>query len=447
MARRAQQVKLDSITSRKRLAARHEVYWNTISPGCSLGYRRPGNNKAGVWYVKFVPSRSGGGRRSIYETLGPADDMLPADGVTALSYEQARKKANEWFPAALERSTGDRPHVRGYTVKDACEDYLHNSDSPYALERTKTTVDANIIPHLGNVPVEKLTRNRIKGWMDELVANRRRKPSNGIAPDSDEALRRSKDTVNRILRVLKAALNYALNEGRVHCTGLAWRTAKQYRNVGQNRTRFLSDTEMRNFVDACPMPFRNLVRAALYSGARYGELLRLDVRDFDAVSATLFIDQSKSPAPRQVFLDPEAAKFFADVCKGRGGNELMFPPPEGEEWGHMQTHRMMIAVAKTAKIEPLTFHELRHTAASRWARQGLSLAEIAAQLGHGKPDHPDIRMTLRYAHLCRDSLAKKIRGMKPMRIYTRPRKPRKAVLTTADTLVAGSVKPRTHRIQ
>ena len=65
-----------------------------------------------------------------------------------------------------------------------------------------------------------------------------------------------------------------------------------------------------------------------------------------------------------------------------------------------------------AGIEPLTFHELRHSAASRWARQGLSLAEMAQQLGHA-----DIRMTQRYAHLCQQTLANKIRQMPAMGIY------------------------------
>ena len=72
----------------------------------------------------------------------------------------------------------------------------------------------------------------------------------------------------------------------------------------------------------------------------------------------------------------------------------------------------MEAACQAAEIEPLTFHELRHSAASRWARQGLSLAEIAQQLGHA-----DIRMTQRYAHLCQQTLANKIRQMPAMGIY------------------------------
>jgi integrase len=435
MARRAKQVKLDSPTARKRLAARHGVYWNTVSQCCCLGYRRADNSKAGSWYMKYQSLKSSGWQRAV-ETVGAADDLMAADGLTSFSYEQARAKAVEWFTLAAQQATGGVSRRKGYTVADACEDYLRSQrmNSLYA-NRTKSTVDANIVPHLGTAMVEKLKRARIEEWMTTLAENRRRIPSNGVEPGTEEALRRSKDTVNRVLRVLKAALNYALNEGKVSCSGMAWRSVKQFRNVGQNRTRFLSDTEARNFVSTCPTPFRNLVRAALYSGARYGELLRLRVCDFESVSGTLFIAQSKSGKPRRVFLDAESIKFFADVCGSRTAHAPMFSP-EGETWGHMQTHRMMVAAAKAASIDPLTFHELRHSAASRWARQGLSLAEIAQQLGHA-----DTRMTLRYAHLCQDTLANKIRAMRPMRIYTKTPKPRKAALTVE------IAKPQTNAIQ
>ena len=46
------------------------------------------------------------------------------------------------------------------------------------------------------------------------------------------------------------------------------------------------------------------------------------------------------------------------------------------------------------------------------ARQGLSLGEIAQQLGHA-----DVRMSQRYAHLCQQTLANKIRQMPAMGIY------------------------------
>src|ERR671923_1116079 len=108
MALRANQPKLDTATARAKLSARHAAYWNNLSAGFSLGYRRATNTKAGMWYFKFVPSKEAGVGR-VEETLGAADDKLPADGVTIFSYEQVRKRAAEWLPTALQKSTGVVP--------------------------------------------------------------------------------------------------------------------------------------------------------------------------------------------------------------------------------------------------------------------------------------------------------------------------------------------------
>ncbi|MGH9637075.1 MAG: tyrosine-type recombinase/integrase [Candidatus Angelobacter sp.] len=419
MARRANQPKLDTPSARKRLAARHGVYWNVIAKGAQLGYRRNSATKPGVWYARFRAPKEilleTSLQRKQQDVMGVSDDFSTANGLTILSYEQARAKAVQWFTGRARNMAEGGGADAEYTVAKACEDYLiRRHGKSIDAGRTESMVNANIIPHLGACIVDKLTRARLEKWMTNLAENRRRKPGNGVDPSSPEALRRSKDTTNRVLRVLKAALNYALDENKIGCSGQAWRAVKQFRNVEQNRTRFLTDTEARNLVDACAIPFGNLVRAALYSGARYGEILELKVCDFDSVSGKLLIAHSKSGKPRWVRLDAEAELFFGDVCKGCGPGDLMFPPPNGIAWGKMETYREMKLAVTAAKIGALSFHSLRHAAASRWARHGLSLVEIASQLGHA-----DTRITLRYAHLCADTLTSKVRQMPAMGIYER----------------------------
>lgn len=46
-----------------------------------------------------------------------------------------------------------------------------------------------------------------------------------------------------------------------------------------------------------------------------------------------------------------------------------------------------------AKLADLHFHDLRHTAATRWAEAGAQPTTIAELLGHA-----DLRMTARYTH-------------------------------------------------
>jgi integrase len=416
VARRIEQSKLDSATARKRLRPKHSAYWNVITTGCALGYRRAHATKAGVWQAMYTAGKDSASEsttpKRLQTSLGPADDFMPADGATCFSYEQARAKAIEWFPIALHKATGSVSMRRGYTVEDACQDYLRSlegrSRSAYEIG---TMAKKNIIPFLGGVVVEKITRSRVENWLLMLADKPRRKPRNGLDPQSAEAVRRRKETANRNLTVLKSALNRSFEEGKVACTGLAWKVVKNFKGVGQARTRVLSDAESRKQVLACRSDFKFLVQAALYSGGRYSELARLQVGDFDDTSNTLLIAQSKAGRSRRVFLDVEASSFFRHVCSRRSSGEIMFTC-NGKAWLKSGAKGLMAEAAKGARIAPVTFHELRHTAASRWARLGLSLAEIAAQLGHA-----DIRMTQRYAHLCQHTLAEKMRSMPALGIY------------------------------
>lgn len=113
------------------------------------------------------------------------------------------------------------------------------------------------------------------------------------------------------MRRLRAALNLALEERRAYANPMAWKVSP-FENVEVARAVFLSEKDQRTFVKACggrEKDFQRLVRAGLYTGARYGELGRLAVVDFNASAGTLFIAKSKGGQQRYVHLDPEAMRF------------------------------------------------------------------------------------------------------------------------------------------
>ena len=132
--------------------------------------------------------------------------------------------------------------------------------------------------------------------------------------------------------------------------------------------------------------------------------------DFDPQAGTVHIGRSKGGKPRHVALTQEGRIFFAQVTAGKPGADRIFAhdgvvrqatrqePAETKRspWGKSHQSRLMQDACTNAKITPAaSFHELRHTYASRLAMRGVPMAVIAAQLGHS-----DTRMTERhYAHL------------------------------------------------
>src|SRR6185437_8130056 len=107
-------------------------------------------------------------------------------------------------------------------------------------------------------------------------------------------------------------------------TDAAWRPVKPFRDVDAPVIRYLTTAEAVRLVNACEQNFRPLVRAALLTGCRYGELSALIVGDFNQDAGTLAVRTSKSGRLRHVVLTDEARQFFSETVAGRVQNDLIF---------------------------------------------------------------------------------------------------------------------------
>src|SRR5262249_36803141 len=197
-------------------------------------------------------------------------------------------------------------------------------------------------------------------------------------PQEEESVRRRRSSANRVLAVLKAALNHAHDERRVGDNSAWGRRLKKFKGVDAARVRYLSTDEAVRLINASDPDFRLLVRAALETGCRYGELGRLQVIDFSDDAETIHVLKSKSGEPRHVVLTKEGAKFFRQLCAGGAGGELMLLRSNGEPWKQSNQGRLMAAANERARIDPpISFHGLRHTWASLSAMAGMPLMVIA----------------------------------------------------------------------
>lgn len=403
MGRRVKDARLDNRTSRLRLRVQSEPYWRLIAEGCHLGYYR--GSRVGKWVARF--RRPGSGFGYAKKTLAEADDVLDADGIAILSFEQADAAARAWF-TDVGRGGSRRT---GETVGDALDAYL-NGFTGKSLAKTKARVEAVIRPALGNLKLSDLNRKAIGDWHKArgrsaamLRTAKGAEKRNERPADTDEAIRRRRATANRDLTVLKAALNRFADD-RPGLPVHAWREVKPFKDVDGAKIRYLSDDESRRLVNACEPAFRPMVQAALLTGARYGELAALNVSDVDLEASTLWLRDTKAGKPRVVYLEGEGTRLFGKAVTGKDGNALIFPRPDGNGWNASQQARYLQRACEAGKVSPAaTFHDLRRTFGARLAVQGTPIAVIAEALGHA-----DERITRRhYAHLAPSYVSSLIR--------------------------------------
>lgn len=410
MPRSARKISLETRTARLSNRIRRSPYFAKIAKGLHLGYYRGATS--GSWIARRY-------RDSTYETdaLGNADDTLDADGITVLDFWQAQDAAKAW--AERQRLVDAGVVRRGpYTVADAITDYLEEiraEKRPEAIKTYTQMFDAFVVPDLGKLCCEDLTRERILKWRNAQAAREKRvrsrkgaPPATKATPDDEDARRKRKATANRILSMFKAALNRAYQAGRVPADH-AWRRVKPFPKVDEAVVRYLSADEARRLVNACQGEFRRLVQGAILTGCRYSELTRLTCGDYNPDSRTLAIKLAKGRI-RHVVLTDDGDRCFTTWTAGKGAQDRVFLRADGQVWEKSQQVRPLEIASGIAKISPpVNFHVLRHTHGSHLAMQGVPFGVIARQLGHS-----DTRMTEKhYAHLAPNYVAETIRAKFP----------------------------------
>jgi integrase len=178
--------------------------------------------------------------------------------------------------------------------------------------------------------------------------------------------------------------------------------------------RFLDWIEVERLASETVEPYGNLVRFACLTGMRQGELFALRDRALDLRHATVAVEAgaregklvpTKTAAGRrQVRLSGEAMRVIREQLLARAPNELglLFPTPGAAVWrkDNFMARVFRPAVGR-AQLQPLRFHDLRHTYAALMIAAGAHPKLLQAQLGH-----TSINVTLNtYGHLFPDAFA------------------------------------------
>ena len=130
-----------------------------------------------------------------------------------------------------------------------------------------------------------------------------------------------------------------------------------------------------------------IVRTALHTGMRSGEISSLRRNQIDLVKRTVTLTETKNGSIRTVPLSHSAAVVLRAALSNpvRPFNtDLVFfgePGRDGKRRPYdfkLEWHRKL----QSAGIKGLRFHDLRHEAVSRLVEAGLSDQEVAAISGH-----------------------------------------------------------------
>lgn len=139
-----------------------------------------------------------------------------------------------------------------------------------------------------------------------------------------------------------------------------------------------------------------LIRLAIETGLRRGELLALTWQDVDLQRRELIVQTSKNGSPRSIALSSTAVHVLCAL-------QEIYPGPLVFETTSNAVRLTWQRLMKRTAIQNLRFHDLRHEAISRFFEKGLTLPEVAAMSGHKDP-----RMLMRYAHGILPSIKEKI---------------------------------------
>jgi len=185
----------------------------------------------------------------------------------------------------------------------------------------------------------------------------------------------------------------------------------------EREPRFLTWGEVELLASHCSEG-RLVVFVAL-TGMRQGEIFALRRSDVDLAARRARVERSsragvvtrtKTGRKRVVHLALAAAEAAAEeiAAKKCGPIELVFPSPTGGMWRKDNfMSRVFRPAVRRAGLDGLTFHDLRHTAASLMIAAGVPPMVVAEQLGHR-----DARLVLqRYGHLYPGATAQAARAL------------------------------------
>lgn len=384
-------------TKNARIKLSKGLHQRSIDPTTHLGYRK--GVRGGNWVVR----RYLGSGKYQQDTLGTADDVLPANGVDTLDYAQALAMAKIWV---VKKQMDAKANALGpiLTVEIAVEEYIHyreererqDSKNGSIKRDTRSRLTKYVLgTTLASKHLHRLDEDELANWKNALPDNL------------------SLGTIRRLTNDLKACLNRAASNHRKRLPpefsqvvqfGLKTVTA----NATEARRQILSDDQIRAILisarnidqrDQWEGDLFRLLLVMASTGARQSQVQRLKVADVQINQSRLMMPTSRKGRGRKMIehtaiaVSREVINSLTPAIEGRGKDDILL-----ERWRHIQTGRMkwgkdrrgpwkssseitrpwMQILQETGLSRDVLPYCLRHSSIVRGLRAGLPTRLVAA---------------------------------------------------------------------
>ena len=381
--------KIDTVTARDSLKARHAPYWQKIRAECHLGYRKTTATSSGAWIARY---RDSDGKYQL-SSLGSLD-TLPNNQ----RYDAAVKLAEKIFN---HRNAGGS--AVGITVGEACDRYVQKQrDEGKEVAAKDLEVRFKRWMHsdkkLSGTPLLKLTQGMVNDWRNTLTKTK------AIPQDKDTTATqpRAASTINREMAVFKAALNLAMRDGYA-TSDTAWKyKLTPIKNATGRRDCYLDATQRRALIASAQSDLSALLRALSLVPFRPGAMAALTAGSFDKRLGVLTVGKDKSGADRKINLPPATSAFFAEQAANKLPSAPLLSQASGKFWDKDAWKKPFKRAAAAAKLpNDATAYALRHsTITDLIALHHLDTMTVAQLSGTSV-----MMIEKHYGHLLRDHAA------------------------------------------
>ena len=211
-------------------------------------------------------------------------------------------------------------------------------------------------------------------------------------------------SASRDYRQIASMLNKAVQDGFLLENPM--KKIKRFR-LPEKQPLFYSKEDFQKLIEVIDNPdIIDIVKIALYTGLRQGELIQMDWSQVDFNERLLILNNqnylTKSKRIRTVPLTEPALEILAKRQR-QSESSFVFTLFNEKIKQDYITHKFKKYVRKAKINSKLTFHSLRHTTASWLVQSGVSIYHVSKILGHA-----DIKTTMIYCHVRTEDLRNSI---------------------------------------